>query len=138
MSNPTILSAQTALTAINALCNSGTLTIYSGTMPATPETAVGAGVPLATWTFTATAFAAPGSTLVSGHIEATANFAATSVTPLNNGTGAWARSWKSDGTTPVSDYTVGVSGADINLTTVTFNTTVQATMSSMKHRMPAV
>ena len=134
--NTSIVAATAALAAANVLCNGGTLSIYSGAMPATPETAA-SGTKLATWTFSAAAF----GTITGpsgGNIEATASFVSTTVTPAANGTGGYARTYKSDGTTPVADYTVGTSGADVNLTTTTFSTGVPATISSFKHKMPAV
>ena len=122
-------TATAGLNAMNALLNGGTLSIYTGTIPASPQ----AG---ATWTFSGTAFSAP--TFVSSNMESTATLASNTVTPVANGTGGYARSFKSDGTTPVCDYTVGTSGADINLTTTTFATTVPSTISSFKHKLPAV
>ena len=128
-------TATAGLNAMNALLNGGTLSIYTGTIPASPQ-AGATGTKLATWTFSGTAFSAP--TFVSSNMESTATLASNTVTPVANGTGGYARSFKSDGTTPVCDYTVGTSGADINLTTTTFATTVPSTISSFKHKLPAV
>jgi len=134
--NTSIVAATAALAAANLLANGGTLSIYSGAMPARPEDPA-TGTKLATWTFGATAFGTITGP-VGGNIEAPATFVSGTVTPSANGTGGYARSWKSDGTTPIGDYTVGTSGADVNLTTTTFSTSVPATISSFKHKMPAV
>jgi hypothetical protein len=134
--NTSIVAATAALAAANLLANGGTLSVYSGAMPATPETAA-TGTKLATWTFSGTAF----GTITGpsgGNVESTASFVSGTVTPSANGTAGYARSVKSDGTTVIGDYSVGTSGADLNLTTTTFSTSVPATISSFKHKMPAV
>jgi hypothetical protein len=132
LSTPTSVTG--ALNTFNALLNGGTLVIYGGTVPAGPGTALSGQTALATWTFAGTAFGAPAQ--AGSVMEAAAAFAATSVTPSNSGTGTFARSFKSDGTTPVADYTVGTTGTDVVLTTATFSPSVSATLSSFKHRMP--
>ena len=49
---------EAALAAFAARCNGGTITIYSGTQPVTPDTALAGNTALATLTFSATAFPA--------------------------------------------------------------------------------
>ncbi len=85
--------------------NSGFIDIYSGTRPATPETAIGVQVKLVRCTFGATAFA-PAS---AG--SKTAN-SITSGTGLAAGTAAWARLLKSNGTA-CFDVNVGTSAATL-------------------------
>lgn len=85
------------------------LRIYSGTRPATGGTAT---TQLAELTCNATfAPAASGGVLTLNAITADSSADAT-------GTASWARILKSDGTTIVADCSVGTSGADINLNTV--------------------
>lgn len=97
-------TASVALVAIGALANSGTLVVYSGAMPATPETALSGNTALVTLDFTASAFNAP--TYSSPDEQTTANFSASSFSPTTAGLANWARAYKSDGTTAVADFTV--------------------------------
>lgn len=122
------------LDGLKALLNSGSLVIYSGVQPATPDTALSADTVLATFTFNNPAFGSDG--LSGGFEQATASFVATTVTAVASGTAAFARAFKSDGTTVIADFTVGTSGADINLnsTGVTINGNV--TLSSLLLKMP--
>lgn len=88
---------------------SALLRIYDGTRPATGGTAT---TLLAELTCNATfAPSASGGTLTLNSITADSSANAT-------GTATWFRIVKSDGTTHVLDGTVGTSGADINLNTV--------------------
>lgn len=104
-----------AVAAFGALLNSGILRIYNGTQPATADTAIGAVTLLAELTFNSTAFAAPSAGV------ATANAIASDTNANNTGTAAWFRAWKSDGTSPVYDGTVGTSAADAIINTVSIN-----------------
>ncbi len=79
--------------------NSGFLDIYSGTRPATPETAIGVQIKLVRLTFGATAFAAASA-------GSKAANAIGSAAGLATGTAAWARLLKSNGTA-THDITVG-------------------------------
>lgn len=100
--------------------NTGFLRIYSGTRPATPDTALSGNTLLAELTFGATAFAAAsGGTKTANAIGSTTNAAAT-------GTATFARCFKTDGTTAVIDLSVGTSAADviINSTAIQAGTTV--------------
>lgn len=92
--------------------NSGYLRIYSGTEPATPETALSGNTLLAELRFTSTAFAAASSaSKTAAAITADTDADAT-------GTATFFRAFKSDGTTVVQQGTVGTSGADLILNTV--------------------
>ena len=108
----TNLAANTACDAMAVLANSGKLRIYDGAQPATADTAIGAQVLLAELTMNATAFGAA----VAG--VATANAITSDASADATGTAAWFRLVKSDGTTGLWDGSVGTSGADLNLTTV--------------------
>jgi len=103
--------------------NSGFLRIYSGTRPATPDTALSGNTLLAELTFGATAFAA-----ASGGTK-TANAIGSDTSADATGTATFFRAFKTDGTTAVVDGTVGTSGADaiINSTSIVAATTVACT-----------
>lgn len=113
------LTALTASAACDAVVDrldvggAGTLKIYDGTKAATADTAIGAQVLLATLTFSATAFGAAASGV------ATAAAITSDASADATGTATWAR-WASGGATTTLDCTVGTSGADINLNTVSF------------------
>jgi hypothetical protein len=108
-------AANAAVAAFGALLNNGKLRIYTGTQPATADTAIGAVTLLAELTFGATAFGAPTAGV------ATANAIASDTNADNTGTAAWFRAWKSDGTSPVYDGTVGTASADAIINTVSIN-----------------
>jgi hypothetical protein len=105
------------VTAIDALCNSGTLNIYSGTQPTDANTAIGAQVLLATVTFNATAFGTPVASGSAGSkiVTATAN-SITSGTAVATNTAAWFRVLTS-GAATVFDGSVGTATADLVLNT---------------------
>jgi hypothetical protein len=134
--NLAIAPAGTAVTAVGALMNNGTLRLYTGTIPVTPETAIGAQVLLATFTFAATAFGAP--TFAGGLSSANAAFVANSVLPGAAGTVTWARALQSNGTAVVADFTVGATGTDIIVANTALVTTINVTITSFQLQMPAV
>lgn len=107
--NPKIANAGVNAEADNlcALLNAGLLRIYTGSQPATADTAVGAQTLLAEFTLGNPAF----GSAVAG--VATAN-AIAAVVAAATGTAAWFRALKSDAT-PVFDGSVGASGCDMNL-----------------------
>jgi predicted amidohydrolase YtcJ len=96
----------------SALLNSGYLRIYDGTQPTNADTALGSQVLLAELRFGATAFAAASAGV------ATANAITSDSSSNATGTATWYRTLKSDGTTVVSDGSVGTSGANLNLNSV--------------------
>ncbi len=98
-------SASVALGALDALYNSGTLTLYQGAIPVAPETPIGAQMPLAKFTFANPAFAAP--IFTSLQEVAAASFVSPTVTPSANGTACFARAVASTYGTVLADYTVG-------------------------------
>lgn len=109
------IAAATRNKALNAALetdsNSGKLRIYTGAQPANADASIGGATLLAELVMNATAFAGASSG------SATAG-AITSATAGATGTATWFRLWKSDGTTPILDGSVGVSGADLNLDSV--------------------
>jgi hypothetical protein len=120
--------------ALNAMLDtplaSGTIKIYTGTQPATPDTALSGNTLLATLTIGATAFGAAASGV------ATAN-AITSGTAVATGTATFFRCFQSNGTTAVLDGSVGTATADmiLNTTTITSGGTVSITAWTVS--MPA-
>ena len=100
--------------AVTALLNSGFIKVYTGAQPALNGAVT--GTLLATMTFSATAF--PAATASGGIVTATAN-AITSGTAGNSGTAGYFALVKSDTTTVVGTGSVGTSGADLNLNTLT-------------------
>lgn len=120
-------AAEAAANAVTALCNSGTITIWSGAQPTNANTAVGAQVKLVTLTFGATAFGAAGA----GGI-ATAN-AITAGTAVATNTAAWFRVFQSNGTTVVFDGSVGTAGCDMNLNTTAITSGANVSCTSMTY-----
>lgn len=110
-----------------ALLNNGFLDIYDGSQPATADTAIGAQVKLARCTYGATAFGAASAGV------ATANAIGTDSAADATGTAAWFRAWKSDGTTPVFDGSVGTSAADLVLNSVAIQINAAVSVTSQTY-----
>lgn len=109
-----------SVNAVKALLNSGVLKIYTGTQPADANTSITTQTLLATLTFGSTAF---GSAAASGSagskiVEADANSITSDTSADATGTATWFRALESNGTTVILDGSVGTSGADLNLATV--------------------
>jgi hypothetical protein len=113
-------AAKAAVDALAALCNSGKLRIYDGSQPTDANTAIGAQVQLAELTLSSTAFGASAASGSAGSkiVTATANTITDDSSADATGTAAWFRVLKSNGTSIVFDGSVGTSGADLNLATV--------------------
>jgi hypothetical protein len=122
-------AAQAALQAVLDLHNGGTLKVYSGTQPATPEDALSGNTELVSFDFSATAFGA--QSFASGNQQAVASFAAASKNPDASGTASFARAFQSDGATVIADYSVGTSGTDLTIgnTSVQVGTNVDAALT---------
>jgi hypothetical protein len=101
-----LAAANAEAAAIGALCNGGTICLYTGTQPATADTAVTDQTKLATLTFAGTAVASTTDGV------ATFNAITKDSSADANGTPTWFRAWQSNGTTAVFDGTVGLSGTD--------------------------
>jgi hypothetical protein len=110
----------TALAGTSAL-----LRIYDGTQPANANTAVGAQVLLAELVCDATAFAAAAS---SGAL--TANAISNDASANASGTASWFRLVASNGTTVVMDGSVGTTGSDLNLNSVSITSGQTVSVSS--------
>lgn len=118
--------ASAAADAACALCNTGYLRIYSGTKPANADAAI-TGTLLAELTFGATAFAGASNGV------ATANAIGADTAADATGTATHFRAWKSNGTSPVFDGTVGTSGADLNLNSVAIQSGAQVSVTSLTY-----
>jgi hypothetical protein len=105
--------------------NSGFLRVYTGSQPALNGAVT--GTQLASLTFGATAFAA--SAASAGTVTATAN-AIGSATASNTGTAGYFALLKSDGTTVVATGSVGTSGADLNLNSLSVTSGATVSCSS--------
>ena len=117
-----------ALNTIAALANGGTVVIYTGSQPATPDVALSGQTALVTLTLGGTAFGAASAG------TATAN-AVTSGVAGNTGTATWFRVYTS-GAAAVWDGDVGTSGSDMNFTTTSFVTGTTYGLSSWTFSMP--
>lgn len=99
--------------AVTSLAGNGALLrIYAGTIPTDANTAIGAQTLLGTLTC-----GSPFAAAASGGVV-TANAITQDSAADATGTAAFFRLFASNGTTVVMDGTVGTSGADLNLTTV--------------------
>jgi hypothetical protein len=113
--NPLFYDA-TVIAAVNAaaaLANGGTIQVYTGSQPALDGSLT--GTLLATVTFGATAFAT--ATASGGTVTATAN-AITSGTIAATGTAGYFAVLESGGSTVIGTGSVGTSGADLNLSSL--------------------
>lgn len=117
-------TANLAADTVAALFNSCYLKIYDGTQAATADTSIGAQVLLATPRCNSTAFGSASSGV------ATANAFTSDTDAAATGTATWFRVLKSDNSTVIMDGSVGTSGADINLATVSIAQHATVTISS--------
>jgi hypothetical protein len=106
------VAANAEADAVAGLLDDGYLRIYDGTQPTNADTAVGAQVLLAELRFNATAFGAAAAGV------ATANAFTQDASANATGTATWFRALQSDGTTVMFDGSVGTSGANLNLNSV--------------------
>ena len=138
MALATRISNAAAIAACNAVVDlldgaGSTLKIYTGTQPADPDTAVGAQVLLGPLTFATPAFgaavdAAPGGRATAGAIASDTSADAT-------GTAAWFRCATSGGVAHI-DGSVGTSGSDLNLNTVSIVAGAEIAVTSHTVTMP--
>ncbi len=122
--------ASRAADAVTARLNSGFLRLYSGTRPATADTALSLNTLLAELTFAATAFGAASNGV------ATANAIASDSSANATGTATFARTFETDGTTVVFDCEVGTSGANLNLNTTSIVIAAAVSVSSFTYTHP--
>ena len=113
--------------AMGALLNNGYLRIYDGAQPATADTAIVGQVLLAELRFANPAFPAAAAGVL------TANAITKDSSADHDGTAAWFRCLKSDGTTPVFDDTVGLADSGIILNAVDIAAGAEVSVTSLTH-----
>lgn len=126
-----IVARNAAVDALVALANNGFVKVYTGSEPATPETAA-SGTLLATATFGASAFGASAS----GTATAAAISPDTSIDAT--GTAGYFRVLKSDATTVLWQGTVTATGGggDMTVNTVSFVAAAQFSITSLTFTLP--
>lgn len=115
--------------AVDTVLDSGYLRIYDGTQPTDADTALGAQVMLAELTLAATAFAAASS-------ASKAAGAIGSIAAAASGTATWG-SFVTSGGTRVLDFSVGTSGANLNLNSVAISSGATVACSGFTLTMAA-
>jgi hypothetical protein len=119
-------AANAEANALAALCNGGTLCLYSGSQPANANTALEGNTMLATLTFGSPAWgAAAGGEIVANPIGAGVGVA--------SGTATFARIFEAGGTVVVMDLSVGTANAGLILSTSAIIAGSTVTVSSLTH-----
>jgi len=129
-------AAKAACDAIVDLCDvggAGKLRIYDGTQPTDADTAIGAQVKLAELTLGNPAFGAAADANPGG--RATANAVTADSSADATGTATWFRVVNNAGTT-LWDGSVGTSGADMNLNSVSITLGANVSISSWTFTVP--
>lgn len=115
---------------VGAFTNSSQVQIYSGTQPATPETALSGNTLLATVVLPASsAFSSSNGVMTAAAIS--------NVTIAATGTATFFRWTKSDGTTVIADGSIGTSGADMNLNSVALQSGAVLATSGFTFTIPS-
>ena len=133
MANNPFFSDAATIASVNAetaLLNTGFLQIFTGTQPADANQAL-TGTLLASLTFGSTAFGAGVASGSTGSrvVTATAN-AIGAATAGNSGTAGYFALLKADGTTVNAMGSVGTSGADLNLNSLSISSGATVSCSS--------
>lgn len=123
------VTANAQANAAAALLNSGTIQIFSGTQPVNANTALSGNTLLATLTLGSPAFGSAVAGLITANPITSANAVAT-------GTATFARWYQSNGTTVVWDEQVGVTGAALNLNTISIVTGGSVNCTAYTHQVP--
>jgi hypothetical protein len=127
-------SADAMLGALSTLLNSGRVRIYSGTEPATANTALSGNTQLAELTFGNPAF---GAVTASGADRViTANAITQDSAADASGTATFFRATNAAGTTTYYQGTVGTSGQQLNLTATNIVQDGAVSVSSLSITMP--
>lgn len=122
-------AASAAADAATALVNGGTLRIYSGTKPTTPDDALSGNTLLASLGFSATAFGA------AANGAATANAITSDTNAPATGTAAFFRAYSSGGTA-VFQGTCGTANADLIMSSTAISTGGTVSASSLTYTQP--
>lgn len=126
LANATVNSQASALA---SLLNGGFLRIYSGTQPASADTALSGNTLLAELRFGSPAFGAPVNGLL------TANAITSDSDAKATGTATFFRAYGSDGTTVVMDGSVGTSAANMIIATTSVAQHQTVSCSSFTHQV---
>ncbi len=118
------------LDALTNNANSSLLRIYSGTRPTDADTALSGNTLLAQLTLNATSFAAASAGVL------TANAITSDSSADATGTASFARWVESDGTTVIGDLSVGTSGTEVILNTVSIVAGAVVSCSAMTVTFP--
>lgn len=125
MATRTALTGRNAsLDAMNTRLANGLIRIYTGSQPATPETAA-SGTLLATLTLPATAGSVTGGVFTAGTIVSDSSADAT-------GTAGWFRVFQSDGTTVEFD---GLVGAELTLSSTSVVATGTVSITALTYTL---
>lgn len=116
--------------AFSDLLDNGYLRIYSGTQPATADTALSGNTLLAELRFSATSAPAASAGVL------TFNAITSDTTADATGTATFFRTFKSDGTTVVHDGSVGTASADLVLNSTAIQAGAQVDVTSLTHTVP--
>jgi hypothetical protein len=120
-----------AADAVCARANSGTLVIYNGTVPASADAALSGNTVLASLAMAATAFGAASAGV------ATAATITTDSSADATGTATFFRVLETGGSLVVFQGTVGTSGAELNLSSVSIVATGTVSVSSLTYTQAA-
>jgi hypothetical protein len=133
-SDATVIAGVAAAVAV--LNSGGTLQILTGSQPADANQAL-TGTLLATLTFSSTAFGTPTASGSTGSrvVTATAN-AISSATAAASGTAGYFALVKADGVTVAAMGSVGTSGADLNLNSLSITSGATVSCSSFTVTQP--
>src|SRR4051794_38762197 len=121
-----------AATAVGNLANSGTLKIYSGTIPASANTAISTQTVLASITLSTTAFGSAGSGQIS-----LAGVPLSDPSADAGGVASFFRVIGSDGTTVVFQGTVGQGTGELSLSNTTIVATGTVTVTGLTYTQAA-
>ena len=122
-------AANAAANAVTALVNGGSLRIYSGTKPATPDDALSGNTLLAQLSFGATAFGSAANGV------STANAIASDTSADATGTASFFRAHNSSGTA-VFQGTCGTSNADLVLSSTSISSGGTVEVTSLTYTQP--
>lgn len=127
---PATAPAAAAVVAYGTLFANAVMTIYTGTMPATPETALSGNNALVSFTFGDPPFGSP--SIGGGFVGIVANFVSLSSTPVSTGVAGFGRASTASAT--VADFTVSTLAAgtgDVQFANTTVTSGIDVTLSSM-------
>lgn len=118
------LAATASASAVASLLDHGFLDLYDGIQPESPDVAVSNQRRLARLGFDSPAFAVASGIATANHIYPDRSAKST-------GDATWFRTYRSDGTTPVFDGSVGTSDSNIMLNTTAIEKSSEVSVSGL-------